>query len=451
MKNRTVDMTSGNAAKHMLTFAVPLILTNFGQQLYMIIDGAIVGRGVGVKALAAVGATDWCYWMILWTVGGLTQAISTFVSRAFGEKNNEELNITIAESVQLTAFISLVLTVAGISLANGMLRLLKTPEDILPDASAYLTVMIAGTMIVAAYNMAASILRALGDGKSPLIAMVIAAILNIGLDCLFVLVFHWGIVGAAAASLLAQLVSFLYCFAVIRRIDDIRCGRNIWEPDFIRLKRMFLFGMPIALQYIVITLGGMILQSSVNLQGSIFIAGYTATNKLYGLLECLAMSFGLSACTFISQNYGAGRFDRVRHGVVTSVIVVTVMAVAVTSLAYMTRWQILRIFLDIREPGGMEALEIAVRYLTIMSACFVILHYLHIFRNILQAMGIAFWSMVSGLAEFAARVLMSKAVIVWIGADALFISEPAAWLGAMLCVMLPYFYYRKKMLIKEPA
>lgn len=451
MKDRTIDMTSGNAAKHMLTFAVPLILTNFGQQLYMIIDGAIVGRGVGVKALASVGATDWCYWMILWTVCGLTQAISTFVSRAFGEKNHDELNKAIAVSVQLTALISFVLTVAGVSLADWMLRLLKTPEDILPGAKAYLTVMVAGTMIVAAYNMASSILRALGDGKSPLIAMGIAAVLNIGLDCLFVLVFHWGIVGAAVASILAQLVSFLYCFAVIRKIDCIRYGRDLWKPDFIRLKRMFLFGMPIALQFVVITLGGMILQSSVNLQGSIFIAGYTATNKLYGLLECLAMSFGLSACTFISQNYGAGKYDRVRNGVVTSVIVVTVMAVAVTSIALLTRWQILRIFLDIREPGGMEALEIAVRYLTIMSLCFIILHYLHVFRNVLQAMGISVWSMVSGIAEFAARVLMSKVVIGWMGSDALFISEPAAWLGAMLCVMLPYYYYQKKMLTKEPA
>ena len=444
-------MTSGNAAKHMLMFAIPLILANFGQQLYMIIDGAIVGRGVGVKALASVGATDWCYWMILWTLSGLTQAFSTFVSRAFGEKNPEELNKTIAVSVQLTALISIFFTVAGVASSNLMLRLLKTPEDILPGATSYLTVMISGTMIVAAYNMAASILRALGDGKSPLIAMAIAALLNIGLDCLFVLVFQWGIVGAAVASLLAQLVSFLYCYAVIRKIDCISLGHILWKVDLQRFKRMMLFGMPIALQFVVITLGGMILQSSVNGQGSIFIAGYTATNKLYGLLECLALSFGLSSCTFISQNFGAGYYDRVRRGVSVSVLIVSAMAVAVTGLSLLTRWQILRIFLDVNEPGGMEALRIAVRYLTIMSVCFVILHYLHIFRNILQAMGITVWSMVSGLAEFAARVIMSKVVIGWIGSDALFISEPAAWLGAMLCVMLPYYFYRKKLLMKEPA
>jgi Na+-driven multidrug efflux pump len=209
---------------------------------------------------------------------------------------------------------------------------------------------------------------------------------------------------------------------------------------------MLLFGLPIALQYVIITLGGMILQSSINLQGSIFIAGYTATNKLYGLLQCFAMSIGLACCTFIAQNYGAGLYDRVKKGVADSVKIVSIMAVLITGITLLSRWQILSVFLDVNEAGGRDALEVAVRYLTIMSLCFIILHILHIFRNVLQAMGIAIWSMFSGFAELIARVLMSKVVINRIGSDALFISEPAAWLGAMLCVSLPYFYYRKKLL-----
>lgn len=209
---------------------------------------------------------------------------------------------------------------------------------------------------------------------------------------------------------------------------------------------MLLFGLPIALQYVVICLGGIILQSSINLQGSIFIAGYTATNKLYGLMECFAMSLGLAACTFIAQNYGAGLYERVKQGVKETVKMVSLLAIVVTGSALLCRRQVLRLFIDVNEAGGPEALEIAVRYLAIMSLCFILLHILHVFRNALQAMGIARWSMASGIAEFAARVFMSKAAINYLGSDALFMAEPVAWLGAMLCVMLPYFYYRKSRL-----
>lgn len=448
MSKRTIDMTVGSPAKHILRFAIPLILTNVGQQLYMIADAAIVGRGVGVKAFAAVGATDWSYWMILWTVGGLTQGFSTFVARAFGEKNHREMNRLIATSVVLCVLIGGSLTVLGLSAARPLLRLLHTPADILPGATAYLMTMVGGTLAVMGYNMAAAILRALGDGRTPLNAMIIAALLNIALDCLFVFVLDWGIVGAAAASVLAQLVSFLYCSASILKIDMVKLDREAWKPDPDKIKSMLLFGLPIALQYVVITLGGMILQSSVNLQGSIFIAGYTATNKLYSFLQCFAMSFGVAACTFIAQNYGAGRFDRVKQGVVDSVKIVTITAVIMTTISLVTRWQILRVFLDVEEAGGTEALAVAVRYLTIMSLFFVIQHILHVFRNVLQALGVAVWFMASGVAEFVARLFLSKVAIHYMGTDALFIAEPASWLGAMLCVFLPYFYYKKKLLTK---
>ena len=446
MGSRTINMTTGSPAKHILSFAVPLILTNVGQLFYMIADASIVGRGVGVRAFAAVGATDWCYWLILWTVGGLTQGFSTFVARAFGKKNYQEMSRVIALSAVLCAVIGSILTLLGVVCAEPLLRLLNTPDDILSGATGYLTTMVAGTLIVMGYNMTAAILRSLGDGKTPLTAMLIAALLNIALDCLFVFVLRWGIIGAAAASLIAQLTSFVYCAVAICKIEYIHLDRQAWVLDGNRIKNMLLFGLPIALQYVVITGGGMILQSSVNLQGSLFIAGYTATNKLYSFLQCFAMSFGVSACTFLSQNFGAKLYDRVKQGVVDSVKIVSLTALIITGISLLTRWQILRVFIDVNEAGGGEALEIAVRYLTIMAPCFIIVHLLHVFRNVLQAIGVAVWALASGVAEFIARVLMSQIVIKWIGTDALFIAEPASWLGAMLCVSLPYFYYQKRYL-----
>jgi putative MATE family efflux protein len=449
MQKRTIDMTTGSPAKHILRFAFPLLLTNIGQQLYMIADGAIVGRGVGVTALAAVGATDWSYWLILWTVGGLAQGFSTFVSRAFGEKNYPEMNKIIAASITLCAMIGGLLTVLGLVAARPLMQYLNTPVDILPGAIAYLTTMVSGTLIVMGYNMAAAILRSLGNGRSPLVAMIIAAILNIGLDCLFVFVFQWGILGAAAASLISQGVSFVYCVIAISKIETIRLDRQSWQFGKKRLFRMLVYGLPIAMQYVVITLGGIILQSGVNLQGSFFIAGYTATNKLYGLLQCFAMSFSLSAATFVAQNYGARLFNRVKRGVVVAVKIVTIAAVIIMALTLLTRWQILRVFLNENQPGGEEALATAVRYLVIMVLCFPILHILHVFRDTLLSIGVSVWPMLSGFAEFGARVLMVKLLLERIGPDTLFLAEPASWLGAMLCVFLPYFHYTKKMVEKE--
>ena len=189
--SRTVDMTVGSPTKHILKFTLPLVITNIGQQLYTIVDASIVGRCVGVKALAAVGATDWCYWLILWSVTGMTQGFATFVSRYFGEKNNRGINKSISMSVYLCILIGAIFTLGGILATNPMLRLLKTPDDIFGMSSLYLTTMISGTIIVTLYNLASSVLRAFGDGKTPLIAMIIAALLNIGLDCLFILVFDW--------------------------------------------------------------------------------------------------------------------------------------------------------------------------------------------------------------------------------------------------------------------
>ena len=444
--SRTTDMTVGSPSKHIITFAVPLILANLGQQLYMIADAAIVGRGVGVKALAAVGATDWSYWLILWTVIGLTQGFSTFVSRSFGEGNYNRMNQTIAASAMLCAAIGAVFTIIGLFMAKPLLLMLHTPNDIFADASVYLITMIAGTLVVVAYNMAGSILRALGDGKSPLVAMVIAALLNIGLDCLFVFVFKWGIFGAALASVISQAVSFLYCLICLRNIDCVYLDKDAWKIDIQLIKDLIGFGIPVALRFIILALGGIILQSSINMQGSVFIAGYAATNKIFGLLDCTSVSLGVACCTFLAQNYGAGKYDRVKQGVRTAVKISCIIGVSVTLVTLLFRESMLKLFLDVNEAGGPQALEVAVRYLTIMAITLIILYLQHVFSNTLEAMGIAVWSMYSGIAEFVGRVLMAKVVINWIGTDALFISEPVAWLSSTLLLILPYFHYKKKLL-----
>jgi putative MATE family efflux protein len=239
--------------------------------------------------------------------------------------------------VILSGIVGILLTIAGLFAAKPLLGLLGTPTDIFDNASVYLMTMIAGTIAVTAYNMAASILRAFGDGKSPLIAMVIAALVNVALDLLFVLVFRWGVFGAALASVLAQSMSFLYCFFRIRRIECVKLDAEAWKIDWKMMRDFILFGIPLVVQYVIICIGGIILQSAINGEGSIFIAGYTATNKLYGLLECAGISTGTAISTYFSQNYGAGQMDRVRSGVRSGVKIVTVMALVVMTLVFIFR------------------------------------------------------------------------------------------------------------------
>lgn len=436
-------MTSGGIMQQMLKFAFPLILTNIGQQLYMIVDAAVVGRGVGVKALASVGSADWIYWLVLWTACAFTNAFSTFIARHFGEKDFEKLNKTLAISIILSAVLGILLTVAGLLASRPVLELLQTPADIIDGAEVYLITMISGTMIVVAYNLAAAILRAFGDAKSPLIAMIISALLNVGLDLLFVLVFHWGIFGAAFASILSQLVSFVYCYFCIRKIEYVNVEKEMWKLDWELIRSLTMFAIPMSIETIVIALGGIILQGTINGQGSVFVAGYTAVNKLYGLLECTAISLGVAFLTFFAQNHGAGKYDRVRRGVRSAFLLCIVAASIVGGIVWLFGKQLAGIFLDASLEDAAAAIEVAWSYLRVMSICMYILYLIYVYRKVLQGMGNAVWSMISGMAECVIRVGMGWLVAGGLSSQILFYVEPSAWLGALLFVAIPYYIVRK--------
>jgi len=439
-------MTSGNPIKLMLTFAFPVILTNLGQQLYQIADAAIVGRGVGVDALAAVGCTDWTYWLIMWSMSVMVSGFATFVSRYFGSREYVKMNRAIVVSAVLSFVIAAVLSIAGLILARPLLMFMNTPPDILDMAVLYLSTMIAGTLIMTFYNLAGSILRAFGDGKSPLIAMIIAATLNIALDLLFVMVFKWGVFGAAVASVTSQAVAFVFCLLKIRKIEYVKIDKEArkWDPKM--ASEILRFGLPLAFQYIIIHVGGMIVQSTINAQGSSFIAGYTAINKLYGLLECTAISMGNAFTTFASQNYGAGNYRRVRRGVGTATLLALGAAAVIMAFVLPLNRILPQAFMDVSEAGAAESLDVAARYLINMTVSMPILYMVYVHRNNLQAIGVSSWSLVSGIAEALVRVIMAKIFFNFIGVDVLFFIEPFAWLAAWIFVLVPFYVYRRKRL-----
>lgn len=429
------NMTEGSPAKLILSFSLPLMAANLGQQLYMIVDTMIVGKGVGVEALASVGATDWSYWLALWVIQAMTQGFAISISQHFGEGNQNRIKKTVAMSIWLCLGIGVVLTVLGLVFARFLLRILQTPDPIFQGALSYLMILYAGILVVMAYNMAAAILRSLGDGKTPLIAIVIAAITNILLDLLFVLVFRWGVAGAAFATVLAQLLAFIYCLLVMRKIDLLKMERKDWKPESSIIKRQCGLGIPLALQHVLIAIGGMILQSSINRHGFVFIAGFTATNKIYGLLESSAISLGYAVTTYTAQNYGAGRYDRIRNGLKSSVLIAAAMSVCVSAAMIAGGRAVLGLFIDSTSSSAAEVLEISYHYLFIMSCLLSSLYLLYAFRNTLQGLGNTVAPFLSGVMEFFARVSVAVYFSRLWGTEAIFFAEPCAWAAATLVLV----------------
>ena len=433
--SRMKNMTEGLPAKLILSFSLPLMAANLGQQLYMIVDTMIVGKGVGVEALASVGATDWSYWLALWVIQAMTQGFAISISQHFGEGNQSRIKKTVAMSIWLCLGIGVVLTVSGLVFAQFLLRILQTPDPIFQGALSYLMILYAGILVVMAYNMAAAILRSLGDGKTPLIAIVIAAITNILLDLLFVLVFRWGVAGAAFATVLAQLLAFIYCLLVMRKIDLLKMERKDWKPESSIIKRQCGLGIPLALQHVLIAIGGMILQSSINRHGFVFIAGFTATNKIYGLLESSAISLGYAVTTYTAQNYGAGRYDRIRNGLKSSVLIAAAMSVCVSAAMIAGGRAVLGLFIDSTSSSAAEVLEISYHYLFIMSCLLSSLYLLYAFRNTLQGLGNTVAPFLSGVMEFFARVSVAVYFSRLWGTEAIFFAEPCAWAAATLVLV----------------
>lgn len=433
-------MTEGNSAKIIFFFALPLMFGNIFQQMYTVVDTMIVGQALGVQALAALGAADWLNWMVLGSIQGISQGFAILMAQEFGAGNIKQLQKVIGSSVILSAAASILFLIVTQSIALPVLEVLQTPEEIMGMSLLYLRVMFLGIPIVMAYNVLASILRALGDGKTPLYAMVVASFINIALDLLFVLVFHWGIAGAAAATVIAQLCSSLYCLSTIRKITIFSFEKEDFHADGVICKKLLSLGAPMAFQNAIIAVGGMIVQFVVNGFGVLFIAGFTATNKLYGILEIAATSYGYAMVTYVGQNLGAGKIKRIRHGVRNAMIIAVLTAFAITAVMLLFGKGILGCFISGTPEEFDATMQIAFHYLAIMSVCLPILYILHVLRASLQGMGDTMLPMISGVAEFVMRTGSAILLPALMGEEGIFYAEILAWIGADVILIWSYFF-----------
>lgn len=367
MSTHIKKMTEGRPTPLILSFAFSLMAGNIFQQLYTVVDTMVVGKGLGVQALAALGASDWLNWMVLGIIQGLTQGFGIMMAQEFGAKRDDMLRKVIGNSACLSVIFMIILVAAGQAVVTPVLHILQTPGDIIGNATLYLRIMFAGIPIVMLYNLLACILRALGDGRTPLNAMIVASLTNIALDILFVMVFHFGIAGAAVATLIAQLVSALFCIYHIRKIEILSFQASDFRLHEGMTGKLLYLGSPMAFQNAIIAVGGMIVQSVVNGFGVIFIAGFTATNKLYGLLEIAATSYGYAMVTYVGQNLGAGKIRRIRQGVRSAVVIGTVTAVVIAVVMLLGGRLILSLFISGTPEEYEMTMGIAYYYLAVMS------------------------------------------------------------------------------------
>ena len=439
MAARVRDMTHGSPGRHIVVFALPLMLGNIFQQLYTMTDAIIVGRFAGVEALAAVGATDWLSWLLFGVISGFAQGFSILTAQRFGARDEAGLRRAVGNSATLAALIAGAFTLISLLSVGWTLRLLRTPENVFAMAALYLAIIYAGMPVTMTYNLTAGVLRSLGNSRAPLIAMVCASAANIALDLLFVAWLQWGVAGAAAATVLAQGLAAGVCLLALRRIPEIRLRRQDLALDRAVAKELMQLGAPVAAQNAIIAAGGMAVQRVVNEFGFVFLAGFTATNKLYGVLEVAATSFGFSMATFSGQNLGAGRLDRIRRGTNAALGISLITSCAISAAMFLFGRPILGLFVSATEAAADAVLDVAVRYLNCMAAVLFVLYFLYVYRSALQGMGDTLIPMLSGFVEMVMRVGTAFLLPRFIGQDGIYYAEIAAWIGATVLLGAGYY------------
>lgn len=434
------DMTSGNPTKLLLSFALPMLLGNLFQQMYSMVDTIVVGRVVGVEALASMGAASWMDWLVLGIAMGFTQGFSIYMAQRFGAEDYVGLRKSVCMSALLSILMAAVMTAVSLLCLRPLLRLMDTPEDIIGGSIGYLRIIFSCLTVIIGYNFFASVLRALGDSKTPLMAMVVASLLNIGLDLLFVAVFHWGIAGAAFATVLAQLCSCLYCLYALVRLPILKVALSDWKPERRLLGKLIGLGVPIAFQNAIISIGGIVVQTLVNGYGFVFVAGVTAAHKLCGLMEQAGTSFGSAVGTFASQNLGAGQYGRIRQGVRSSLKISISVSLVIAAAVILFGRRLVLLFITGEPEIVTQVADIAYNYLVVMSAMLFVLYMLFIYRSTLQGMGDTITPMISGFVELGMRIGMVLLLPYFLGKTGFYIAEVSAWFGAAVLLLSVYYY-----------
>lgn len=443
MKSSVRDMTSGSPAKLILRFSLPVMVSNAFHQLYILADSIIVSRMLGVKALAALGSADWYTFMFVSIVQALVQGFAIQAGQEFGAHRQHHLHQTLARSIVLTCAAAVLLTLFATGTLRNILFLLQTPEDVYDLAHAYLLTIFLGLGATTFLNFTSAMLRALGNAKVPLWSMIISTILNIFLD--LVMVRSMGITGAALATVISQAAGGFINLYAMMHIPLLHMEKADWKRNEALDGKLLKLSLPMMMQNLLISGGGMIVQSRVNGFDLAHIASYSAMNKMFGLLELAAMAYGYALITYISQNFGAHKPDRIRSGLKSSAIIALITSAFVSLLIVGFGRSIATSFLTGDPKTVEEAANLTVQLLRVLAFSLPLLYLLHVMRSALQGLGNTMMPMVSGLAEIAGRLVLAVWGIRMLGWNAIVLTEPVAWIASDLVLVLSLQKARKKL------
>lgn len=429
----TKDLTSGSPMRLILGFTLPTLFGMLFQQLYNLVDTMIVGQLLGSQALGAVGSTGSISFLVLGFCVGVCSGFAIPVAQRMGAKDYPQMRRYVANAAYLSAAIALMLTAATGLFAQEILAAMHTPDDLFADAYAYIFVIFMGIPAVFLYNLLASVIRSLGDSRTPVYFLALSAGLNIALDLVFILCFSAGVAGAAVATVLSQAVSGAACLAyMLKKFPILRITREESRPDPDACKALCVMGLPMGLQYSITAIGSIVLQSAVNELGSVCVSAVAAGSRLYQLLACPFDAMGAAMATYCGQNVGANRLDRLSQGVRSCSLLGLVYSLAAFGAMLLFAPQGAMLFLNAGEPQFRQLLGLTVQYVVTLTAFFFPLALVNILRFSIQGMGFSTFAILAGVLEMIARTVVGRFFVPALGYTAACFASPAAWICADL-------------------
>lgn len=442
----TNDLTKGSPARVIFFFSLPIILGNLFQKVYDFVDSVIVGRFINYEALAGVGLTNGFTFMVLGFVWGVTSGLGIRTAQLYGAGDMKGMRRSVGTSLIISAALSVFLTVAALLLTGPLLHLIRTQEAVYNYAYTYLIIMFAGITAQVAYNMISCILRALGDSRTPLYFLIFSSVLNVCMDLLFIVVFGWGVAGAAYATVLAQAVSAALCFLyAFRRYPELKLSADDFRTSWAFVWEHLRIGIPMALQFSITAMGIVILQAALNIYPPTYIAGFAAASKVQSLFVLVPISFGVAIASYVGQNYGAGEIGRVRKGVNATLVMILAICVVMSLSMVAFAKPMTSLFLS-ADAGEMVTpiFRAARRYLHFSAMFFPFLYVIFLYRNALQGVGRTLLPLLAGVLELVIRTVASLTLPRLYGYDGVIFSDVSAWIGACIMLVISYIVQMPK-------
>lgn len=442
-KDATKDMTVGSPMKLILGFSLPLLFGFLFQQFYSVVDTIIVGRFLGVNALAGVGATGSISFMVIGFCMGVCSGFAIPVAHKFGAKDYSGMRQFVANCAWLALLFSVVMTVIVVALCRNILTWMKTPEDIFENAYIYILIIFIGIPAIYLYNMLSGIIRSMGDSRTPLFFLTLSSFLNIGLDLLCILTLQMGVAGAAVATVVSQLISGILClFYMMKKFEVLHITKEEWKINLSHMKVLCSMGIPMGLQYSITAIGSVILQTAVNTLGSLAVASVTAGSKV-GLFFCCAYeAMGSTMATYGGQNVGAKKLDRLGQGLKGCILLGVIYSVIAFIVLYFLGEKLAYLFVDSAEG---ELLTYARLFLIVNSAFYICLALVNIIRFMIQGMGFSTFAILAGVFEMVARALAGLVLVPRFGFIGACFASPLAWLFADAFLIPAYIHVRRKL------